>query len=149
MKIFNSLIKINTKKTLDFIDITDRVQDLVIKAKIRSGLINIQSLHTTMAIIVNEAEPLLISDMRKILERIAPKNINYQHDNFAIRTVNMCDGECRNGHSHCKAIFLSTSQPFNIFQGKLQLGQWQRIFAVELDRPRSRKIAIQIIGKSI
>jgi len=61
--------------------------------------------------------------------------------------VNMCDDECVNGHSHCKAILLPTSVTLNIVDSKLQLGQWQRIFIRELDRSRPRKVQIQIIGE--
>jgi len=147
MKIINEIIELKTTATLDFIDITDKIQKTLKKIKIEKGIVNVQSLHTTMAIIVNEAEPLLIGDIKKMLEKIAPHKAEYQHDDFSIRTVNMCDGECRNGHSHCKAICLATSQMLNILDGQLQLGQWQRIFAIELDRSRPRKIALQAIGE--
>lgn len=147
MKIKNEIIKLKTATTMDFIDITDKIQTKIKKAGIKNGIINVQSLHTTMAIIVNEAEPLLISDIKNLLEKIAPRKHVYMHDNFKIRKVNMCDGECRNGHSHSKAIHLPTSVIMNIIGNKLQLGQWQRVFAVELDRSRSREIALQIIGK--
>lgn len=146
MKIKNEIIKLKTAATLDFIDITDKIQEKIKKVGIKNGLVNIQSLHTTMSVIVNEAEPLLIGDMKKLLEKLGPKSYKYSHDNFEIRTVNMCDGECKNGHSHNKAIHLPTSVMMNILKGKLQLGQWQRIFAVELDRSRSRQVALQIIG---
>lgn len=147
MNIVNRIISFKTAVTLDFIDITDKIHDIIKSVNIKNGIVNIQSLHTTMAVIVNEAEPLLISDMRKMLDRLAPRNIKYKHDDFSIRTVNMCDDECRNGHSHCKAIFLSTSQILNIIESKLQLGRWQRVITVELDRSRPRRIALQIIGE--
>ena len=146
MNIINCTIELKTSVTLDFIDITDKIQEIIKNSNINSGIINIQSLHTTMEIIINENEPLLISDMKKILDRLAPRDIKYEHDDFSIRTLNMCDDECRNGHSHCKALFLSTSQVLNIVKNKIQLGKWQRIFTIELDRSRDRQIAIQIIG---
>lgn len=147
MKIVNHIIKLKTAATLDFIDVTEKIKEKIKEAGITDGVINIQSLHTTMAIIVNEAEPLLIEDMKKLLERLAPRTYNYMHDNFEIRTVNMCDGECKNGHSHNKALHLPTFTMMNIIKNDLQLGQWQRVFAVELDRSRSRQIALQIMGK--
>ncbi|PIU09136.1 MAG: secondary thiamine-phosphate synthase enzyme [Candidatus Moranbacteria bacterium CG_4_8_14_3_um_filter_34_16] len=146
MKIINEILELKTATTLDFIDITEKIQKKIKKSGIKNGVINIQSLHTTMSIIVNEAEPLLISDMKKLLEKLAPRTMKYMHDNFEIRTVNMCDGECANGHSHNKAIHLPTSTMLNIVKSSLQLGTWQRIFAIELDRSRSRKVALQIIG---
>lgn len=147
MKITHQIIKIKTAATLDFIDITEKIQKKIQAAKIKNGVVNIQSLHTTLAIIVNEAEPLLISDMKTLLEKLAPRTFKYAHDNFKIRTVNMCSGECRNGHSHAKAIHLPTSTLLNIIQNKLQLGQWQRVFAIELDHSRPRQISLQIIGR--
>ena len=146
MKIINTIIDLKTAATLDFIDITQKVQDKIKETGITEGVVNIQSLHTTMAIIVNEAEPLLIEDMKSLLERLAPRTYKYMHDNFEIRTVNMCDGECANGHAHNKALHLPVSAMMNVVKEGIQLGQWQRVFAVELDRPRSRKIALQIIG---
>jgi len=146
MKIANHIIKLSTNATLDFIDITKKIQGVVKKSGITDGVINIQSLHTTMAVIVNEAEPLLIADMKTLLEKLAPRNYKYAHDNFEIRTVNMCDGECANGHAHNKALHLPTSTMMNIVKNNLQLGTWQRVFAVELDRSRPRQIALQIMG---
>lgn len=147
MKIINHVLKLKTAATLDFIDITDKIQQKIKQAGIKNGMINIQSLHTTMAIIVNEAEPLLIADMKVLLEKLAPRTYKYMHDNFEIRTVNMCDGECANGHAHNKSIHLPTSTMLNILGNKLQIGQWQRVFAIELDRSRPREIALQIIGE--
>jgi secondary thiamine-phosphate synthase enzyme len=138
---------LKTAATLDFIDVTEKIQKIIRGSGIKKGVINIQSLHTTMAIIVNEAEPLLIADMKKILEKLAPRTYRYAHDNFEIRTVNMCDGECANGHAHNKALHLPTSTMINVLDNQLQLGQWQKIFAVELDRSRPRQIALQIIGE--
>lgn len=146
MKIINHIIELKTSATLDFIDVTEKIKEKIKETGITDGIINIQSLHTTMAIIVNEAEPLLITDMKTLLEKLAPRTYKYAHDNFEIRTVNMCDGECANGHAHNKALHLPTSTMMNIIQNDLQLGQWQRIFAIELDRSRPRKIALQIMG---
>jgi len=147
MKFINKIIKLKTVATLDFIDITDKVKAKLKKAGIKRGVINIQSLHTTMAVIVQEGEPLLLSDFKKVLEKVAPRTTKYMHDNFDIRTVNMNPNEPINGHSHCKAMFLTTSSFLNITKGQLQLGKWQRIFAIELDNARPRQIALQIMGE--
>ncbi len=146
MKIVSQLIDFQTAQTLDFIDITDSIQGKIAESDIEKGLVNIQSLHTTLAVVVNESEPLLISDMKKLLEESAPQSRKYAHDDFTVRTVNMCEDECANGHAHNKALHLPTSVMLNIVEGKLQLGQWQRVFAIELDRPRDRQVALQIIG---
>lgn len=143
----NKTIEIKSKEQFDIVDLTDEIVSFVRESNIRNGLVNIQSLHTTTAVFVQENEPLLLEDIKKFLERIAPQNINYNHDDFGRRTVNMCDDECCNGHSHCKAVCLSTSVTLNLIDNKLQLGTWQKILFIELDKARDRKIQIQILGE--
>ncbi|MCK5059742.1 MAG: secondary thiamine-phosphate synthase enzyme YjbQ [Candidatus Pacebacteria bacterium] len=146
MKILNKTIEFQTKGLFDFIDITDKIKTFVKESQIKNGLINIQILHTSAALIVNENEPLLIEDIKDNLEAVASKTANYRHDDFTKRTVNVCEGECVNGHSHCKAIRLLVNTTLNLIEGMLQLGQWQRVLLVELDQLRKRKIQIQILG---
>ncbi len=147
MKTANKTVSKQTKGVFDFSDITEDVRSFVENSGIKNGLVNVQTMHTTAMIILNENEPLLLEDIKKNLERTAPVDAGYQHDNFEIRTVNMCDDECDNGHSHCKAIHLTPNVTINLIDEKLQLGQWQNILFVELDRSRPRKYQIQIIGE--
>jgi len=146
MKVLNKTIEFQTKDTFDFIDITDKVKDFITKSQLKDGLVNIQILHTSAALIVNENEPLLIEDFKNNLEKTASKDLNYQHNNLNKRSVNICPDECINGHSHCQAIHLLVNATLNLINGKIQLGQWQRIFIVELDHSRKRQIQIQILG---
>ena len=146
LKIINHTISLKTAASLDFIDITEKVQKKIKESGIIEGVINIQSLHTTLSIIVNEAEPFLIMDMKRLLENLAPRTTKYLHDNFDIRTVHMHPNEPVNGHAHNKAVYLPASAMLNITKNQLQLGKWQRVFAVELDRSRPRRIALEIIG---
>ena len=146
MKTTNKILEYQTKGELDFIDITKEVKDFIKRGSIKNGLVNLQTFHTTCALLLNENEPLLLEDIKKNLRDIAPKSVTYNHDNFEIRTVNMCNDECANGHAHCKAIYLPSNLTLNLIDGKLQLGQWQAIFMVELDRSRKRTIQIQIMG---
>ena len=84
--------------------------------------------------------------MEKFLERIAPRNGDYLHNDFTIRTVNMTEDECPNGHAHCQQLLLSTSETIPILNGEVQIGQWQSLFLIELDRPRPREVLFQISG---
>jgi secondary thiamine-phosphate synthase enzyme len=147
MKTSNKIFSHNTKEELEFLDITDEIKSFVKECGIKNGLINVQSMHTTAAVVLNENEPLLIEDMKENLRKIAPKDYPYKHNDFTIRTVNMCLGECANGHSHCQAIYLTPNVVVNLTEGKIQLGTWQRIFLVELDHDRPRQVQIQIIGE--
>jgi len=147
MKVANKTIEFQTKEQFDFIDFTEQVKNFVKESQIKDGLVNIQILHTSSSLIINENEPLLIEDFKNNLRKTAPQDLNYQHDDLTKRTVNVCPAECINGHSHCQAIHLLVSATLNLISEELQLGQWQRIFFVELDRPRKRKVQIQILGE--
>ena len=135
-----------TAGAFDFVDITEEVRRVVRGSRIRNGIVSIQTRHTTTAIIVNENEPLLLMDMKRILERVAPEHEEYMHNDFAIRTVNLQPGEDKNGHSHCKALFLRTSETIHIGEGQLLLGRWQRIFLLELDRAKERAVSVAVVG---
>jgi len=147
MKIKNKKFHYQTEKGLDFVDITDEIEEFVKKSDIKNGLINIQTMHTTAMLVFNENEPLLIKDMKKHLSKIAPDSLTYNHDNFEVRTVNMCEGECANGHSHCKALHFLANITLNLIDGRMQKGRWQRVFLIELDRKRKRKVQVQVIGE--
>src|SRR3989344_4737708 len=147
MKTANKTIEIKTKDFFDFIDLTDEIKDFVRESQVKNGFGNIQTLHTTATILLQENEPLLLEDLKNHLERVAPKNLPYNHDDFDRRTVNLCDNECVNGHSHCKASTLPSNITVNLINGQIQLGQWQRILFLELDRARDRKVQIQILGE--
>jgi secondary thiamine-phosphate synthase enzyme len=90
---------------------------------------------------------LLLIDFQAVLEAVAPVDRLYRHDDPAARTVNVTDAERRNGHSHCRALLLPSSASLNVTGGRLILGQWQRVFMVELDGPRERDISVLIVGE--
>lgn len=148
MIIKHKTLNYKTKGDLEFEDITDKVHEFVKKSGVKNGLINIQTLHTTTALIVNENEPYLIEDMKKNFREMAEKDVYYGHNDFSIRTVNMCGlEECKNGHSHCLAAYLPTHVTLNVIGSKVSFGQWQRIFFIELDHARDRKVQMQILGE--
>lgn len=148
VKVYDDTIQCETRECLQFIDLTDQLIDLVRKSGVRQGMVNVQTKHTTTAMMVGENEPLLLEDMKRILEKLAPECGDYQHDNFGIRTINLCADEAKNGHSHCKGMFLRSSETLNIVGGKLQLGQWQRVFLIELDRARTRIVSVMVMGQT-
>jgi secondary thiamine-phosphate synthase enzyme len=142
----HTTIRIETQHPTQFIDLTDRVNAVVTESRIHTGLVNIQGLHTTTAVVVNEHDPLLLADVAALLERIAPQDGFYQHDNVGLRNANCVLGDRPNGHSHCRALLLAPSVTLNIAEGRLQLGTWQRVFLVELDGPRTRSVSLGVFG---
>ena len=142
-------VRITTERRTEFIDLTDGLEDLVAKSGMAIGVLNVQSLHTTAGIVVNEAEPLLLTDFESLLRSVVPDSAAYAHDDASLRTVNLTPGERPNGASHGKALLLPTSACLNVVDGRLQLGRWQRVFLAELDGPRCRDISVLLIGEGL
>ncbi|ADD09333.1 secondary thiamine-phosphate synthase enzyme YjbQ [Candidatus Aciduliprofundum boonei] len=131
-------INLSTAGEVDIIDITGMVQSVVDRSGIKNGLALVFVIGSTGAITTIEYEPGLKKDLPAALERLFPKNINYEHE----KTWH--DG---NGHSHIRASFLKPDLCVPIVGGNLILGTWQQIVFVELDvRRRHRRIAVQIVG---
>lgn len=147
LRAHHSTLRLRTNECLQFIDLTSRVKMIVAQSGVRYGTVNIQTKHTTTAIIVNENEPLLIDDLRALLDQLAPRCGDYQHNDFS-RRINIPPDEPANGHSHCKALFLPPSVCLNIVEGKLDIGQWQSIFLVELDEARERTVSVMVMGQT-
>jgi secondary thiamine-phosphate synthase enzyme len=146
MKLYRTVVRRIASKAPEFIDITDEVLGAVDDSAVREGMVTVFSRHTTAAIVINENEPLLLRDMSRFLERTAPREADYRHNDFVIRTANMTEDECPNGHSHCQHLFLGASETVPIAEGRPLFGRWQRVFMIELDRPRDREIVIQVQG---
>jgi len=151
MKIISKIIKLKSKKYLEFIDLTDQVQDFVLKSKIKNGSVLIYARHTTMAIRINEREKGIFTDFNEFVNSLISKKAYFRHNDLTIRTENIvCSAgasDCLNGHSHCIHLLMGPSETVPIISGKLMLGIYQRIFAVEVDCARPREIIIQIMGE--
>jgi secondary thiamine-phosphate synthase enzyme len=137
---------VTTTAPTQFLDLTDRLGRLIDKWGVQSGILNVQTLHTTTAIVVNEHEPLLLTDFQRFLEATAPEHAGYRHDDAAARVVNRTAVERANGYAHCRALFLPTSVCLNVKDGRLILGRWQRVFFVELDGPQEREVSAQLVA---
>lgn len=144
-----STIRIQSTSPTEFIDLTEQVEALLSDAGLRTGLVQVQSLHTTAAIVVNEHEPLLLADFAALLSSAAPRDADYRHDDMRARTVNLAPGERANGHAHCRALLLGSSASLNVSGGRLCLGRWQRLFLVELDGPRAREVSVLVMGEGL
>jgi secondary thiamine-phosphate synthase enzyme len=134
-----------TEHSTEFVDITDRLREEIRRAGMQIGRIHLQSMHTTVGLTVNENEPLLLEDFKNLLERIAPADAGYEHDDFT-RRFDIAVDEPVNGHAHCRQLLLTGFATLLVEGGELVLGQWQSVFAVELDGPRHRELALQLDG---
>ena len=139
-------IPLTTTRPTEFIDLTDRLERLVTDSAVRCGILVVQTLHTTTAVLVNEHERRLLVDFQALLERLAPEDGTYLHDDpERVRTLPA--GERENGYAHCRALLLPPSVTLTIADGRLRLGKWQRVFLLELDGPRDRQVSVLAIGE--
>ena len=139
MTVVTKDITLKSKGNCDLIDITSQVADDVEKSGVSSGIVTLFVVGSTAALTTIEYEPNLLSDFENMWDRVAPRNIPYRHDST------WGDG---NGHSHVRASMLGASLVIPFVNKKLVLGTWQQIILVDFDnRPRSRRIAIQILGE--
>jgi secondary thiamine-phosphate synthase enzyme len=145
MKIHKQKINLQSTTQIEFIDVTNKVQEVIDNSGIREGIATVFVPHTTMGVAINHNEPMLMQDFMRILYKLAPMDDRYSHDLFEIRKATKSDGRS-NGHSHCKSFLLGISETVPVEKGKLMLSEKQSIFAVDFDGARKRDIMVQIIG---
>jgi secondary thiamine-phosphate synthase enzyme len=141
----SDVVELQTEERLQFVDLTELVAERVRRSGIGHGLVCVQSRHTTTAVVVNENEPLLIEDAKRMLERVAPRDALYGHNELH-RRRDVAPDESRNGDAHCRALLLGSSETLAVADGALQLGRWQSVFLVELDGPRRRTVCVVVMG---
>lgn len=146
MKIHRERIAFETKTQIEFVDITDRVGEIVERSGVREGQATVFVPHTTMGLAINHNEPLLLQDFMRVLYKVVPVDDQYSHDLFELRRGSTADGRS-NGHSHCKAMFLGSSETIFVERGKLLLTELQSVFAIEFDGSRKRDVIVQVMGE--
>ncbi len=128
------MIEIETKRSIEVVDITSQVQKAVEDSKLESGLCLVFTLHTTTGVAINEGEPGLIQDILNLMSTLVPRGAGYMHDRS--------DG---NAHAHLQAVLLGNSATIPVERGRLILGTWQRILFLELDGPRHRRVYVKMV----
>ena len=127
------IINIRTSTKIAMTDITGEVQNIVTLSGIKSGICTVFIPHTTAGVTINEnADPDVVSDILKQINKIVPFSDNYDH----------MEG---NSAAHIKASLFGFSQQVIVEEGKLVLGTWQGIYFCEFDGPRSRKAYVKIV----
>lgn len=145
MSFYKEKISFKSSAEVEFIDITDAVQRVVDASGIREGHVLVFVQHTTMGIVINHNEPMLLQDFMRVLYHIAPQDERYSHDMFELRKNNKTDGRS-NGHSHCKALVVGTHVFVPIESGKVMLSNIQSILAIDFDGARNRDAIVTVTG---
>ncbi|MBU2634544.1 MAG: secondary thiamine-phosphate synthase enzyme YjbQ [Nanoarchaeota archaeon] len=131
------ILQIKTNKKQEFVNITSETNEFVKKSKIKNGLCHIYTQHTTTALTINEnTDSNVPTDILNLLNKTITEDHKYLHNN-------LCDEN--NATSHIKSSLLGHFLTIPFENNILQFGQWQDIFLVELDGPRTRNIILNII----
>jgi secondary thiamine-phosphate synthase enzyme len=126
-------LSITTSKQTEFLDITGKVEEGILKAHASDGMALVFIPHTTAAITINEgADPSVQEDILRIFNQMVPFKGPYRH----------AEG---NSPAHIKSSLIGSSVSVMIENGRLILGRWQSLFFCEFDGPRTRKVLIKII----
>ena len=139
MAVITESFSLKTRGNSDIKDITPEVAKGVRNSGLNEGIVTVFIPGSTAGITTIEFEDGVLEDLSKMLDRIIPRNIKYQHD------YRWGDG---NGHSHVRSAMVGTSFTVPFTNSELILGTWQQIVLIDFDnRPRGREIILQIIGE--
>ena len=142
MKTVRETIAVHSDQNQQFIDVTKPVRDAVSRAGMRSGVLVVNSVHTTVALFVNEYQPALLHDLGELLQKLIPRRAGYRHDD-----PRYSDCDRGNGHAHLRSMLLGRSVSLPVEEGEPVLGRYQSLILAELDGPRERRITVQVLGE--
>ena len=133
-KVINRTYKFTTKGEIDFIDLSDKVQDEVSRSGIKNGIAHVFAPHATGILILTENDDALLADIKVFLEELVPKHGSYHHPS--------------NAHAHLRSMLFPPDKTLQIIEGRVAFGTWQSLLFVETDvYPRERTIIIQVMGE--
>jgi len=132
-------LNLRTQGNGDTLDMTAKVEKFILDSKLTNGIVTVFVNGSTAGVTTIEFEPGVVGDFNKLWERLAPKNITYDHNE------KWGDG---NGYAHVRASLLGASLTIPFIDRKMSLGTWQQIILVDFDnRPRQRTVVVQVMGE--
>ncbi|MBO8126892.1 MAG: YjbQ family protein [Firmicutes bacterium] len=137
MKFHTEYLTFNTEKHRTYINITDKVAEILVQSGIQEGMVLVSAMHITAGVYVNDAESGLIHDIDDWLEKLAPYRADYRHH---------WTGET-NGDSHLKSLLIGHQVLVPVTAGKLDLGTWQQIYYAEFDGQRPKRVLVKVMGE--
>jgi secondary thiamine-phosphate synthase enzyme len=136
MKSHTEHLWFDTKSKIEFIRITEKVQEEIDKSGIKEGLVLVNPMHITAAVIVNDDEEGLKKDYIDVLQRLVPYNADYRHN----------VGE-DNAAAHIWRQLMAHQVVMPVTDGKLDLGPWEQLFYCEFDGQRRKRLLVKVIGE--
>ncbi|MCI4337476.1 MAG: secondary thiamine-phosphate synthase enzyme YjbQ [Thermoplasmata archaeon] len=136
MKSATEYLWFETRQPREFVNITERVRDVVRQSGIREGMVLVSAMHITASVYVNDDERGLIGDIERWADRLAPPG-DYAHHH---------SGES-NGDAHLKNLLLGHQVLLPVTAGELDLGPWEQVFYAEFDGQRRKRVIVKAIGE--
>ena len=137
MRFATEYLWFETSKQREYINITERVRDVLRRSGVRDGMVLVSAMHITAGVYVNDAETGLIQDIDEWLEKVAPFDAHYRHH----RT-----GET-NGDAHLKSLLIHHEVIVPVTAGELDFGPWQQVYYAEFDGRRRKRVIIKVMGE--
>jgi len=137
MKSLTEHLWFNTQQRIEFINITNKIQELIDKSGIKEGLVLVNAMHITASVYINDAESGLINDYQKWLQKLVPMDKEYKHN---------LTGE-DNAYAHLMRTIMGREVTCAITNGKLDFGPWEQIYYAEFDGQRKKRVMVKIIGE--
>jgi len=136
MKIYEKEFSVRTTKRTEFVNITNKIEEIVGESGINNGICYIFVPHTTAAVTINEdADPDVVADIIAKLNNLIPKNESYYKH---------MEG---NSDAHIKSSVVGVSLEVFVNNKKLKLGTWQGVYFCEFDGPRHRNVWVKVLGE--
>lgn len=137
MKSYREELWFETKTRRAYLNITPQIEALIQKSGVRDGLVLVNAMHITASVYINDDEPGLLRDYDDFLERLAPHEGDYRHNET---------GE-DNGDAHLKRQVMGREVVVAITEGRLDFGPWEQIFYGEFDGRRRKRVLVKIVGE--
>jgi secondary thiamine-phosphate synthase enzyme len=133
-KVYNTSVNFSTKGEIEFVDLTEKIQETVSKSGVKNGVVHVFAPHATGILILTESDFSLLEDIKVLFEKLVPKGQVYRHPS--------------NAYSHLRSMLLPPDKTLPVMDSRVEFGTWQSLLFVETDvHPRRRTIIIQVLGE--
>jgi secondary thiamine-phosphate synthase enzyme len=135
-------IQLETTKKVQLFDLTNEVKGFLSETGVENGMGIVSTLHTTTGVFFTEVQDALWDDVDAFLGQLVAEHAGYKHND-----PRFSDCDRQNAAAHLRSILLGGSLGLQVEDGRLVLGQFQRIVFAELDGPRPRSLRMQFMGE--
>jgi len=138
MAVHGGLLRLSTPGDGAIVDLTEGVRSVVRRSDVATGVAVVFAVGSTVAVTTIEHEPGAIADLQALLDRLIPREGDYEHN---------ARNQDTNAHAHLRAAVIGPSESVPVVRGELGLGTWQQVVLVDFDdRPRDRVVSVQVLS---